>query len=184
MHLRALDRIPNLAHLLPRQPNLNSTQILLEILNLLRTRDGNDILALRHQPSEGQLARGTALLPGERLDLLDELEVLGEILGREARRHAAEIALFEIVGRFVLARHEAAAEGAVRDGGDAEGAADGEEVDGWVFDVHAEGAVFDLHGRDRVDFVRAPERFGGAFAEAEVFDLALPARQMVCQRLG
>lgn len=95
-----------------------------------------------------------------------------EVLAAEARRVGAEVALFEIVRRADAAGQETAAEGRVRDGRDAEIATCLQEGDRGVLDVHREGGVFDLHGVDVDDLTGALQRFGAAFAQAEIFDFA------------
>lgn len=175
MHLRALHRPPHLLHLRLTQPHLQRPQILLQIPHLLRPRNRNHIPPLRQQPRERQLARRAALALRNLPQLVHELQITGEVLGREARGEAAEVAVFKVVGGAVRARQEAAAERRVGDDGDAELAAGGEQGDGGKLDVEAEGRVFDLYGGDGVDGVGAAEGGRGAFGEAEVFDFAFAA---------
>lgn len=160
MHLRTLDGVPNLPLLRVRQHDVQSSQILLQILDLSGAWDRDDILPLGQQPSERQLGGGAALLLGQPGEDSDELQVLREVLGREAGGQEAEVARLEVGARLVLAGDEAAAQRRVGDDGDAELAACAEEADLWVFDVHAEGRVFDLHGGDGVHGVCAAEGGG------------------------
>lgn len=60
--LSLLDFVPDLPDLLLREMHLERPDILLHILELLRAGDRYDVLALRRQPRESQLARRTALL--------------------------------------------------------------------------------------------------------------------------
>ena len=159
--------------LLRRDRHVHRPQILLEVLTRARARDREKIFTLEHDPRQHDLRRRTTLFLGQGLENADEVEVLGEILGLEARHLAAEVPGVEVVERFVLACQEAPAQGGVVDDGDAELAAGAEEVGAAVgFDVQGPGVVFDLDGGDGVDGVAAAEGVRGAFGEAEVFDLA------------
>ena len=123
-----------------------------------------------HQPRQRQLPGRAPLLLRNCRKLIDQLQVLLEILALEARRHASEVVLLEIIRAADLAGDEAAAEGGVSDGGDAEFAASFEEGNLRVFDVDGERGVFDLDGGDLVDFAGTAECGGGDFGEAEVLD--------------
>lgn len=165
-------RDPDLLDFLLAQIHLQRTQVLLEVLDLLRPRDRNHILPLRHQPRQRQLPHRAALPPRNRTQLPHQLEVFREILLGEPRHASPAVVRVEVLGAFVPSRQHAAAERAVGDGRDAERAARGEEVGtGGLLDVEGEGGVFDLGGEDGVDGGGAAEGRGGAFGEAEVVNL-------------
>jgi len=69
--LGLLDFVPDLLDLLLRDMHLERLDILLHILELLRPGDRYDVLALRRQPRERQLARRAALLICEGLEAVN-----------------------------------------------------------------------------------------------------------------
>lgn len=103
----------NLTRLLLVQVNLQRTHILLQSIRVRRTRDREDILALEQEPSEHQLRRRDALLASNLLELIDELEVLGEVLFAEARGEFSEVAFGDIGVGLEGAGEEASADGGV-----------------------------------------------------------------------
>src|SRR3954471_15204943 len=90
--------------------DLRRGDVLLEVLHALRAGDRHDVLASRENPRDGDLARLRIVLAGDLLDHAHELHVLVERLALEARVHAAEVALVEVVGALDRAGQEAAAE--------------------------------------------------------------------------
>jgi len=80
MNFGILNQLSDLFLLLARQFNIQSTQILLKILDLLCSRDGDDIITLSKQPSEGKLPRCASLLLGEVDKTISQLEILGKVL--------------------------------------------------------------------------------------------------------
>lgn len=75
--------------------------------------------ALATHPADGHLCGRHALALGNLCHRLDKLEVLVEDVGLEARQHAAEVVLWEVVELAELARQPAAADGAVCHDGNA-----------------------------------------------------------------
>jgi hypothetical protein len=104
IHLVA--QAPQLLDILLSEPDVQCTEILLDVLELLRTRNGNDIIALREQPREGNLrGRSVVFLPNgsEGLDQgVDSRPIFRLILGNRA----SEVTFFEIVEGF-LSIHKA-----------------------------------------------------------------------------
>lgn len=60
--------------------NIEGFDILLEVLDLLGTRNGNDEGILREQPGEAELTRGTSLALRDLGDGFGGPQVLGEVL--------------------------------------------------------------------------------------------------------
>lgn len=158
--LRLIHHRPDLPIVLFRQPHIQTRQILLQILQLLRPRDRDDILPLLHQPRQCQLPRRDSLSIGNHLQGIHQVDILGEIFVGEARGGASIVALWEVLIGAILAGEHAAAERRVSDDGDAEFTARLQKADLWVFDFHREGAVFDLYGADGMSFVGTAERGG------------------------
>lgn len=152
---------------------MKRTNVLLETVDLRGARNGENIVSLSEKPGKGELTRSDALLLRKFANLVDELEVLGEVLLREARRHLAEVALLEVVGAANGAGDHAATNGGVSYDGDAELAGGIEELDLRGLNVEGERRVFNLHSIDVVDLASAAERIGGALRKANVLDLAL-----------
>lgn len=105
---------------LGRQAHLQGTNIFLEILDLRRAGNGEDIITLSQQPCQRQLARRDALLLSNFAEGIDDLEVEREVLLAEAWCPSAEVILGEVVWRLDTAREEASAEGRVGDDSSAE----------------------------------------------------------------
>lgn len=95
--LSLLDLVPDLLDLLLREMHLGRPDILLHILDLLRARDGYDVVSLRRQPRKRQLARRAALLICQCLEAVNQHQVLRKVLGAKAWHNTAEV-----VGRKVL----------------------------------------------------------------------------------
>ena len=74
-----------------RQLDVQRGEVLLQVRDPLRAGDRDDVLALRERPGDGQLCRRAALGPGERLDLLDQRDVVREVLALVARRLQAPV---------------------------------------------------------------------------------------------
>lgn len=161
MHLGAIHQLSNLLYLSRRQLNIQRAQVLLQILNLLRSWNREDVISLRHQPRQRQLTSRAPLLPRQLLDAVHQPQVLREVLLAETRGELAEVALLKVGGGFVLAGEDAAAERRIGDGGDAELATGGKERDLGLLDVGGERRVLDLHGVDVVDLFCAAQRVRG-----------------------
>lgn len=169
---RFLARLADHLLLLVRHLDVERTEVLLDTVQLRTPRDGEDVVTLRHQPRERQLAGRDALRLRDRGDFVDKLEVLGEVLRTEAGHDAPHVRGLEVIGRAVCAREHAPPDRRVCDNGDAELARGLQHVDLGRLDIEREGRVLDLDGGDGVDGVRTTQRSGTALAQAEVFDLA------------
>src|SRR6478735_1331860 len=80
-----------------RQLDLARAPVLLEIGHALGAGDRHDVVALGEHPRQRELARRRALLLGELAELRRQLLVALEVLTREARVAAAEVALVELL---------------------------------------------------------------------------------------
>lgn len=139
-------------------------------------RNRKDVIALRQQPGQRQLSGRTTFFTRDLLQQLRQHEVCGQVLGRKARHHAAQVNLrLEVGVTAQLARDEPLGQRRIRRDRDAELAAGVEEAEGGIFDLDAVRAVLHLHGRDGVDGMRAAERLGRHFGEPQVLDFALAA---------
>lgn len=113
----------------PASPAVNRTVwAVVEILNLLCAGDGQDVVALREQPGEGQLRETAALVPGNLPELVDQLQVLLHVVSLEVLDALPEILLLKLGGRRIPSRQQPAAEGRICNGGDAELSASSEEM--------------------------------------------------------
>src|SRR5206468_3467575 len=114
----------------------------------------HDVVAAGERPGQRELAGRTLLLARDRLDPLDQLQVLREVLALEARREAPVVVGGEILEALQLAGEEAAAERAVGDEADAELATRGEN---FVLGIAAPQRVLGLQRADRVHRRRAAQ---------------------------
>src|SRR4029078_6762742 len=128
------------------------------------TGNRDDVAPAGQQPGNRQL-RGRALLPArERLDALDDLEGLLEVLSLEARIVAPPVVGREIVDRSEAAGEEAAAERAVGDEADAQGAAGVEDA---LLRIARPQRVFRLQCGNRVHRAGAADRVGARLGAGE-----------------
>src|SRR5262249_16051952 len=97
--------------------------VLLEVAAPLRSRDRDDVGALREHPGDRELRRRDALLRSDLLDLRRDAEIRVEVVAREPRSVAAEVVLVELVRRGESAGEKAAAERRVGNESDPELAA-------------------------------------------------------------
>ncbi len=99
----------DLPQLLRCQFDPGSAEVFFEVVEPLCSRDRHDVIPLREDPGEGELARGA--IPGSRqgLDLLHKVEILLEIFALESRTVAPEVVSGEVVDRLECTREEAAA---------------------------------------------------------------------------
>jgi hypothetical protein len=95
----------------------------------LLTRDGDDVVPLRQQPRQRQLRSRAPLLGSQLLDPARQAQVGLEGLALEARRAgAAEVLLADLVRAGEAPGQEAAAQGRVRQGSDAQLTHGGDEL--------------------------------------------------------
>src|SRR3954471_22606082 len=104
------ERLVQTTEVVVGERDLRRGDVLLEVLHPLCARDRDDILAAAQDPCDRDLARLRVVLVRDLLDHPHELHVLVERLALEARVHAPEVALVEVVGALDRAGQEAAAE--------------------------------------------------------------------------
>jgi hypothetical protein len=139
--LRFLARLPNLCLVLFTKHNTQRASILRHAIGRSRARNGEEVVPLRKNPREGQLAR-SAIAPLCNLRYaVDEFQVLWEILSREPGRVATRIRRIKVIGTADLASEHAAADRRVGYDRYAELAGGFEEANLRGLDVEAEGRV-------------------------------------------
>ena len=133
-------------------------------------RDRNDVRPLGEQPGECELTRGAALALRDRLDALHEVDIVGQVAGRETRMPPPRIGLGEAGRLLDLGGQQAAAERRIGHEGDAEFPRRAQRL---LRLVPIEQRIFVLHRGDRVNPVGAPDRLRPRLAQSEKTDLAL-----------
>src|SRR5207245_3318588 len=98
--------------------DVHRRDVLLEPLLLLRARDREDVPAAREQPREGHLRRRRAALRRDRFERLDELQVLLEIAGPEARLLAPDVVRRDVLDSPDVAGQQSPAERRIGDEAD------------------------------------------------------------------
>ena len=151
-----------------REFEIERAERFLELVAAARADQRHDVVAARLHPGEGELRGGRALLSRDLAERLDQRDVLGKILGGKARLAGADFAR-RVLGRLGAVADEAAGEHAIGDQRDAELAQGRQDV---ALDAAAEQRIFDLQRRDRMHRVRAPQRLGGRFRDADVAHVA------------
>src|SRR3954468_10852306 len=86
--------------------DLEGRQVLVEVLPPLGAEERHDILALRRDPGQRELARAALLPPGDLLHPCDQVEVLLEILALEAGMIAAVVVGLEVLDATVASGEE------------------------------------------------------------------------------
>lgn len=152
--------------------DIQRPDVFLEVSQVRRSGDRDDIVSLRHEPCQRELAGSTAaMFLGDGQEPVGEIEVFVEIFGAETGRQGAEVAFGEVLGALISAGEKASAERGIGDDGDAEFARGLQDVE--LFDLERPGAVFHLDRVDVFDRTGSSQRVGGTFADAEMFDFAL-----------
>lgn len=169
-NLRLGDKLPNLLLLVLGDLNLQCAHVLIIVLDPRGAGDGNNVVALGHQPRQGNLPHRTSLLLRNLVQLVHQLQILVEIFGREPRRVPPEVVLLKVIRRADTAREETPPERGIRNDGHAQLAARTQQL--IVLNLERERRVLDLHGINVRDFARATKRLGATLAQAEILDLA------------
>ena len=123
MNSGILTRLPDLLLLFLREFHLTRIQILLETLRIRGSWNREEVITLCQNPRERQLAWCYVLLLRNLGDMIDQLEILGEVLAAETRCPFPEVAFFEVVWASDLTTQHTPANGRVGDDGTAEFAA-------------------------------------------------------------
>lgn len=100
LHVRRFHDRPQRLHIPVLQHHLRRLRVLLEPRNGPRARDGDKVGVLGEDPRERELRRRGAVLPSDRAEPVDDLEVLGEVLVREAGQQLAQVVLLEVGPRL------------------------------------------------------------------------------------
>lgn len=175
-----LDELSHLSLLFICQFYIKGSPVLLEILDLLGARDGNDIISLLPQPSQRELRGGAPLLVGQLLEAPRNLDILLPVAVLEAGQrdgaHVGAAAGVEVLAAGKGVGEDPPGKGHGDDEGHLELAAGGEEVvaDGGL-DVEVEGGVVGLDGGDGGDFDGAAEGVPADGGETDVLDFAFTA---------
>ncbi len=132
-------------------------------------RDRNDVLALGHQPRDGQLRRGTAVRAAACPQPRCHCRVGPQVVTQEPRMLPADVLRRELAGIGETAGQEAAADRAVGDEANAQ-LADGRQD--LTLHITRPEAVLGLQRGDRVGGMSAADGGGRRLGEAEVAHLA------------
>jgi hypothetical protein len=101
--LGLLTRLPDFSLVFLAELDLQRTDVLLNPSDRSSARDGEEVVSLGQDPGQGELTGGAVLRLCDLGDAVDELEVLGEVLGRETRCELSEVAFLEVVWAADLA---------------------------------------------------------------------------------
>src|SRR5205807_1188839 len=101
-----------------READLYGAEVVVEVLDLLRAGDRDDVLPLGQHPGESKLARRAPLRGRHALDLFYQLQVLPEVLALEPGRVAAVVVGRQVVDGLETSGQKTAAERAVGDEAD------------------------------------------------------------------
>jgi hypothetical protein len=153
-----------------RESDVKSGDILVEALFALGAGDRHHVLALRQHPGEDELRGGALLFFRDRLEPGEDLHVLVQVLALEARMREAPVALGQVRLAVHRAGEHAAAERRVGDQRDAELACRPQRFFSFFSVQERE---FILHCGDRMDLVRAADRFRPRLGQTERARLAL-----------
>src|SRR6266550_363613 len=120
MHRDRCSGVADLTKIIGREFDVDRSDVFLQTVHLLGSRDRNDPWLLREEPAEGDLRRCRSLPLGQLLELLDQGLIRLAILGGEAWHHVAEVAALERRLLVDLAGEKAFSQRAERNEPDAE----------------------------------------------------------------
>lgn len=103
LDVRRMDSFTNFLHVLSRELDLCRLHVLLQTGDRSCARNGNEVGVVRQYPRKRDLARRGAVLLGHYAELLDEVEVLGEVFVGEAGQQLAEVVRLKVFPRLVSA---------------------------------------------------------------------------------
>src|SRR5215218_4956609 len=137
--------------------------IVFEVLAALGPWDGDDVIPLDEQPSEGQLSRGDPLAFGDLAHLVRQFQVLFEVLLREAwEAGTSGVVLGHILYAPPASGEEAPPERAVGDEPDAQFAHGRQDL---VLHLAGKERILRLEGADGVHGMGLPDGFCRRFGE-------------------
>src|SRR6266850_3462788 len=144
--------------------------VLLQITNSFRPRDGHNVFALGEHPRQCQLRRRRAFFAGQLLDRCRQLQVFLQRLLSETGIRPSPIAWVEIFEFLDCTCQESAPKRTVRDERDAKFAASRQYAVG--LHLTRPQRILALQRGNRVDFRGAPQRLRSGFRQSDRSDLA------------
>mmetsp|Transcript_57720 Transcript_57720/g.115637 ORF Transcript_57720/g.115637 Transcript_57720/m.115637 type:complete len:271 (-) Transcript_57720:249-1061(-) len=152
--------------LLPAQRKLKGSDVIVQMADLRRTGYGNNIVALRSDPCQGQLRRRDSFLLRNGPEPLRHGRVLRDVLRREPRvPRRPQVPGLEVPGARQVARQQRATQGGVRDDADAELAARRQQG---LLEVAVEEGPLLLYGGNRADRVESADVLRAELRDAYV----------------
>src|SRR5215211_657721 len=131
--------------------------VIFEVLAALGPRDGNDVITLGEQPSEGELPRGDPLAFGDLAHPVRQLQILLEVLLSEAwEARAAGVVVGHVLDAPPASGEEASPERTVGDKPDVQFAHGGQDL---VFHLAGKEGILRLEGADGVHGMGHPDGF-------------------------
>src|SRR3974390_3466697 len=100
-------------HQLRRKDNFRCSRILLQVLAPLRSGYRDDVVALRQEPGQGKLARGSSGLGSNLFPFIDKGQVVLEVLALESRVGPPKVTRLKVLRRLDGAGQNSAAQRAV-----------------------------------------------------------------------
>src|SRR5690606_11414790 len=110
-----------------RQVDLRGGEVFFQVAGAFGAGDGDDVIALRQYPGQGELAGRAALATRDLLDLRHQVEVLLEVSPLETRRVTPVVVRWEIINGSELTGKKTPPQRTVGDEADAEFADGGKE---------------------------------------------------------
>src|ERR1051325_148024 len=164
----ARDRAIDAPQLFGSESHLRGPGVLLDVAAAFRSGNRDDILALRQDPGERELRRGTLLFPRHRLHRVGERQIALEVLALKARIVAAVIVRREVLGLLEPAAQESAPQRAVGDETDPQLAAGREDL---LLGVSRPQRVLGLQCGDRMRRMRLADGLGSGLGGTEEKDI-------------
>src|SRR3954463_2999677 len=165
------NRALELAQLLGREPHVRSSQVLVQMGQLGRARDGDDPRLLGHHPRQGYLRRCGASGPAERVEHLDDSQIGPDRVRFEARQGVAIVVSGVEPGVLAdRAAKKAPIERTVWHKADPELFEHREDL---LLRLPPHQVVFALDGGHRLDGMGSADRLCADFAKAKPLNLAL-----------
>src|ERR1039458_9726892 len=146
------------------QMNVHGSEIFFEIAYVLRSGDGDDILALSEHPGKGQLRGRTADLLCDLPHGLGQMQIALEVFALEPGMVTPPVVLRNGILRLEPSSEETASHWAVGDKADAQLPARLQDI---AFGIPGPERILSLQGGDRMNFAGAANSRGSGFRQPQ-----------------
>src|SRR2546421_6748861 len=153
------------------QEHIERVHIFAQIFSPFRSRNWDDVFALRQDPGQGELRGRATFFPSDLAHLANEIQIALKIFSLKPRGSPPVVVLRQVFKAFDLAGQESATERGIGDKTDAELAANTEH---FLFWIARPERIFRLQRGNGMHRMRASDGIGASFGQTEIAHLAGP----------